>query len=277
MRKALITAGMGLVMVSQAFAVTPPGLTQAFNQLTAQVMTQQVTQQSAAQSLREEAIKRAAKVYGAQSGRTARWQQIESGLLKRSHLLAHVFHFGAMYLDQGLVQPPVLDSSRDVIQVANAGQARKRIHTVYRVLLHATFRQRPLTWQAFLLPDSLAKPTTPREALLPRTDQEKALWYDGLQQGWQQGVKEANSEFSARLDSLKQAYQGMALYTLLALRGMVAPPTLVITHQAVQRNANGQEMAVGVQQQVITQNSYFVAKPNHWRPVFYQQHFGKGA
>lgn len=226
-----------------------------------------------AQSMRNEAIQRAAIVYGAQSGLYYRWQQIQTLLLQRNELLSKVFNFGSMYLDDGLVQPPVLDMSSNVTDISNSGQVRELENNVYRVLIPAAFKSRPITWQAFLLPDSLSAPPSPRTALLPQNTYEKQLWSYYIQKGWSQGVSEANSEFETRLDALNNAYQGMVLYTMLAMRGMVAPPQIVKTTQAVQSASDGQKMAVGINEQVISSKSYFVAEPNHWKPVFYDHSF----
>ena len=61
---------------------------------------------------------------------------------------------------------------------------------------------------------------------------------------------------------------------MLAMRGMVAPPQVVKTTKTVESAADGQKMAVGIHEQVISKKSYFVAEPNHWKPVFYSHSFG---
>ena len=248
------------------------GLSRTLNQIESHI-SQANTPSNPAQSMRDNAIKRAAIVYGAQSGRFYRWQQIQSLLVKRAHLLSHVFDFSAMYLDSGLVQPPVLDIASNVTHISHAGQMRELINNVYRVLIPANFKSRPITWQSFLLPDSLAKPTSPREALLPRNDHETALWHDEIKVGWHKGIIEANSEFDTRLNSLSNAYKGMVLYTMLAMRGMVAPPHIVSINKTVDSATDGQKMAVGIHKQVIAKNSYFVAEPNRWKPVYYDHNF----
>ena len=249
------------------------GLSQALSQIENSVTQTSSAAQNPAQSMRDEAIGRAASVYGAQSGRYYRWKQIQSLLITRAHLLSRVFNFGAMYVDSGLVQPPVLDMSSNVTDISNSGQMRELINDVYRVLIPATFKSRPITWQSFLLPDSLSQPSSPRAALLPRNDHEKALWVQMIRKGWGQGIVEANSEFDTRLDSLNNAYQGMVLYTMLAMRGMVAPPRIVKTTKTVENATDGQKMAVGIHEQVISKNSYFVAEPNRWKPVYYSHNF----
>ena len=85
-------------------------------------------------------------------------EKIENALFERSDMLTRVFNFKPMYLDNGLLQPPVLDVSDNVINISDGGQTRELVHKVYRVLVPANFRQRPLNWQSFLLVDNLSKP-----------------------------------------------------------------------------------------------------------------------
>lgn len=245
----------------------------ALSQVMSSVTTDPTQPLTPAQSLRDEAIIRAATVYGAQNGLYYRWQQIEGLLRQRDHVLLRIFNFSGMYLEGGLVQPPVLDMSSNVIQISNSGQARELVDHVYRVLIPAAFKARPITWRSFLFPDTLVKPQAPSTALLAKNDHETQLWHDNIVRGWQQGVKEANSEFTTRLDSLNNAYQGMALYTFLAMRGMVAAPRIVHTDKQVKKTVDGQKMAVGIHRQVIARKSYFVAAPNHWKPIYYQHDF----
>lgn len=265
----------GVMLFMQSDAGTPQssGLSQHFHQMVQQITEKKDQAQSREQSLRDKAIARAALVYGAQSGLYYRWLDIQSLLFKRANLLSHVFNFGAMYLDHGLIQPPVLDSHSDVMKITDSGQMRTFIHHVYRVLTPATFMARPITWQVFLLPDRLSKPARPRMALLPKNAYEKKLWQYYLKKGWQQGIQGANSEFDTRLSSLNSAYQGMVLYTLFAMRGMIAPPQVVGFSQDADHNSDGRKMAVGIEQSIMTKNSYFIAKPNHWRAVFYRKPF----
>jgi len=251
----------------------PLTLNKTLEQLEKNVIETKAKKVDAENQLRNEALQRAAVVYGAQSGRYARWQQLEKDLFERSSMLANVFNFKAMYLENGLLQPPVLDISSNVTNISNSGQTRELINNVYRVLLPATFKQRPLTWESFLLPDTFSKPVFPRDILLPKNDDEKSIWKDSLAQGWRQGVEQANNEFSVRLAALDNAYQGMFLYTVLAMRGQIAPPQVVTIRKSVENSNDNQKMAVGIEQQVITQNSYFVAEPNHWKPIYYPHSF----
>lgn len=268
-----VGAAFALVCVLGMGNASADDMQTALSNVMSSVNTDTTTGATPAQSLRDEAIVRAATVYGAQNGLYYRWQHIEHLLIKRDHLLLRVFDFGGMYLDGGLVQPPVLDMSSNVTQISHSGQARELVDHIYRVLIPAAFKARPISWRSFLLPDTLAKPAAPSAALLAKNDHENALWKDNIQRGWTQGIKEADSEFSTRLDSLSNAYQGMALYTFLAMRGMVAAPHIVKTDKQVSRDVDGQKMAVGIHHQVIARKSYFVAEPNHWKPVYYQHDF----
>lgn len=226
------------------------------------------------QQLRHRAQQEAALAYGAQSGHYARWHTLERQLMARNAELSQIFNFSIFYLDKGLVQPPILDVGANITQIEPDGQRRKQIGRVYRVLAPAAFRQRPLNWQTFLLPESLRAPATPRVALLPINREERNQWDHTLRQGWEQGVLQADDEFRVRLASLQSAYQGMALYTRLAMQGMVQAPVIKHRHQAVSTTRDGQKMAVDEQRQVISKKSYFVGQPNRWQPLVYHHDFG---
>jgi len=225
------------------------------------------------QSIRNEALERAAYTYGAQSGRYYRLKQLERNLFSRIGELNSIYNFSAMYLDHGLIQPPILDVRHDVLNISHVGQMRDYVDTVYRVLVPASFKAHPLTWQSFLISNNLIKPSKPRMALLPNNENEKTLWKRLIQNGWYAGINEANAEFEARLNSLDSAYQGMVLYALLSMQGMIEPVTLKTSNQVTDTDINGQTLALGIHKQVITKSSYFIAKPNHWKALVYPQKF----
>ena len=104
--------------------------------------------------------------------------------------------------------------------------------------------------------------------------EEQDIWKNTIKKGFEQGIQQANQEFSVRVSALDNAYQGMFLYTLLAMRGQVAPPRVVISTKGVSKASDGQKMAVGVQKEVISQKSYFVSQPNYRKPIQYPYNCG---
>lgn len=276
MPKQLFIISLLVALTSTAWAdngpQTPEAAIERVNQQ-ASLVNSSGSKDKAGEELRNRAIQNAALIYGAQSGRFARWQQLQGLLHQRASQLTQIFNFKLFYLENGLLQPPVLDIGANITDIAPDGQTRRLIHRVYRVLVPATFRQQPLVWQSFLIPDALRQPALPRQALLPKNGNERNLWDNYVKQGWQNGIEQANSELDVRIASLNSAYQGMYLYTLLAMKGMIEPPKVIRRSKNIDRSSDGQKMAVGEQSQAIDKKSYFIDKPNRWKPIDYGDRF----
>ncbi len=219
-------------------------------------------------ALRREAQSAAAATYGSQAGRVARWQAIIGQLNQRDAELMRSFPFHALYLEGGALQPPILDAGRDISQINSEGTIRQLVDRVYRVTVPARFTHAPLTWRDFLLPDDLRSPAFPRETLLPRDEAEKTRWERVVKESWVTGEAQADEEFRLRVAALNSAFQGMVLYDMLAMRGMVEPPQVVrVKGPPASASEDGRRMEVGYRQDVIARATYFVADPNRWKPV----------
>jgi hypothetical protein len=217
--------------------------------------------------LRRTALREAAQVYGSQSGWAARWREVESELIKRDQKLSEVFRFNTFYLRGGVLQPPILDVGTDVSIIKNDGNLQELVDRVYRVLVPARLTHTPLTWRDFLLTNGSQAVAPPRDTLLPKDPIDRKLWDEGVRAGWAQGERQANEEFSERLTALNNAFQGMALYSMLAMRGMIEPPQVLESNEGTDASADGKTLAVNRRERVIDRESYFVGDPGRWKPI----------
>jgi hypothetical protein len=220
-----------------------------------------------AAKLRREALREAAQVYGSQSGWAARWHELEDELIKRDQKLSDVFRFNTFYLRGGVLQPPILDVGADVSVIKNDGNLQELVDRVYRVLVPARLTHTPLTWRDFLWANGTQAVAPPRDSLLPKDVVDRKIWEEGVRIGWDQGQRQANEEFAERLTALNNAFQGMALYTMLAMRGMIEPPVVLETNEGTEASADGKTLAVNRRERVIHKESYFVADPGRWQPI----------
>jgi defect-in-organelle-trafficking protein DotC len=226
-----------------------------------------VPKEDGAARLRRDALREAAQVYGSQSGWASRWRVLENQLMGRDQALSEVFRFNTFYLRGGVLQPPILDVGADVSIINEGGNLQQLIDRVYRVLVPARLTHTPLTWRDFLLPNREQTVAPPREALLPKDAKDRKLWEEGVRAGWDQGERQANEEFTERLTTLNNAFQGMALYTMLAMRGMIEPPNVLDTSEGTEVGADGKTLAVNRRERVIARESYFVGDPGRWQPL----------
>ena len=73
---------------------------------------------------------------------------------------------------------------------------------------------------------SYKKPSLPNKSLLPTNRAEAYAWDEYLQDGWKQGLRQANDIFSANLNRLKRDFTGMVLYRKLLAQDMISSPTV---------------------------------------------------
>ncbi|WP_415384882.1 type IV secretory system conjugative DNA transfer family protein [Pseudomonas aeruginosa] len=212
----------------------------------------------------------AGRNYGVQMGRYNRWLAQVEFLNQQSMKLDQGFPFGRLYLRSGTLQPPILDSAEDYRAIEDDGRLRRLVSKNYRTLVQARFRNSPLSWRDFLLPDDAGRPPLPRETLLPRSAKETELWEKAMREGWGEGRAMAIDEFDLRLEALQRGFRGMVLYRLLALHGMIDPPKVIERRPGdVVTSESGDELLIGVREELISQDAYFVSEPGRWKALDY--------
>jgi defect-in-organelle-trafficking protein DotC len=235
-----------------------------------EVPTSEMDEDEIAAINRMRILEDAGRNYGVQMGRYNRWQSQIDLFNKQAVTLDRGFPFGRLYLRNGVLQPPVLDSAEDFRAIEDDGRLRRLVDKSYRTLVQARFRNYPLTWRDFLLPENMAKPPMPRESLLPRTDEEQKRWNAAMLEGWDQGRDMAIDEADLRVEALQRGFRGIVLYRLLALHGMIDPPKVIERDNgSVIGSETGDELLIGVQEELISQDAYFVSEPGRWKSADY--------
>lgn len=217
--------------------------------------------------VRRRAIEEAAQVYGLQSGRVARWRWLIGQINRMSKELDRAFPFQALQIE-GKLQPPVLDVGSDISRIREDGRRLVQVRRMYRVKVPERFVHTPLSWLDFLQPAAVENPVFPREAMLPRNDEEMALWASVLRRSWGEGIRVADEEFLMRVAALESAFNGMVLYDMLALRGMIEPPEIaVIERGPAEVGGKGRQLAIGGHEELVARTAYFVGDVNQWKPI----------
>lgn len=274
--RALALFAAGAVLVSTAWAAEPPveslptqddamkGIEAA-----AHAAEKKGDKDNAEEAMRQRSMLEAARNYGVQMGRYNRWVRLQEVVNFASVELDQGFRFQALYLRNGTLQPPVLDMADEYQAIEDDGRMRRMVSETYRTLVQARFRNTPLTWRDFLIPEDLAKPPLPRDSLLP-IGSEKDSWRKRMEEGWTEGEDMASDEFGLRVESMQRAFRGMVLYRLLARHGMIQPPRIVENRPGeVITSEAGDKMVIGTREEVVEQDSYFVAEPYRWKPLDY--------
>lgn len=185
--------------------------------------------------IREMALKETALSIGAQSGLAMRAKKINKALTRNARHLDQVYDFTALILEHN-VMPPVLLSGRNTVNLADAQTIRVSDRT-YKVSKQAHFISVPPTWRQYIWMD-YKKPEVPHLSLLPKTKDERRLWRKFVEQGWNNGIEQANNILEERLARLQEDFLGMIRYRKLLAMNMVSPPYVANTDLGVTGDAN---------------------------------------
>ncbi len=190
-------------------------------------------------SIRLEAVRDTARSLGARSGLAYRGGEINKSLYAEEEHLNSIFHFHALLLDDNVL-PPVLVESRDSLTVSSPNVLRVADRN-YRIIRQARFVTLAPTWRDYLIMDDV-RPPLPDDSLWPKTDEEQEVWEEEVEEGWFEGIKQADLIYTENLARLKRDYQGMIRYRMLLAQNMVSAPQ--VAHRQLGVTGGGEELSI---------------------------------
>jgi defect-in-organelle-trafficking protein DotC len=214
---------------------------------------------------REETLHQAGLAYGAQGGLAARAFALNEMLRRYEVMLDSVYDFGPLVLHHGgsqiLMRPPVVSQAQMAFALGDAGQVARETACVYSITREAQLASAPPNWRSYLVRD-WGWPRRPADAVLPRTEQEAAVWNKFVAEGWAQGEKQGVEIFLSDLGRLQRDIVGMARYRVLLRAGVVENPKVVFENSAV--NGGGAELRAGDSIVRITEQKGLRANKDAW-------------
>ena len=186
---------------------------------------------------RADMLQTAALTYGAQGGLAAESFAINQMLQRYEPQLDAAFNFAPLVLQVGdgqtLMRPPVVTSAQMAFALADNGQIARETSCIYQITEEAQLASAPPNWRSYLV-RSWSPPMKPTDAVLPRTKQEAAFWSLWVAQGWAAGETQAVDIYQDDLGRLERDLVGMARYRVLLRAGLVEPPVVAFSDQAVE-------------------------------------------
>jgi defect-in-organelle-trafficking protein DotC len=158
---------------------------------------------------------------GAKGGLAFRAKEINAISLKHTNLLQRIFNFYGMLLDDNVLAP-VLAEGRKNLGVANNTTLRTADRN-YEIVAQARFVTAPPTWRDYLILN-YDPPEKPDSMLLPRNQAEQIVWKKYIHEGWEAGIKQADTIFEENVARLARDYKGMIIYRSLLAQNMVSLP-----------------------------------------------------
>lgn len=214
--------------------------------------------------IRIKALKETALTIGAQSGLAYRSKQIDQTLDQNNKQLSQIFNFNGLMLNHNIL-PPVLTQSNQSLNLSSPDVIRISDHT-YKIIQQARFVTTPPTWRDYLWLN-FTTPTLPDRTLLPKNDQEREIWVNYIDLGWQNGIKQADDIYANGLAALQRDYKGMMLYRELLDQNMVSKPFVASSNMGITSNENNTEIRINDQVLRITAEPSLKANSKQWKPV----------
>lgn len=208
---------------------------------------------------RLQSIQVAAASLGSQAGLAARTAQIQRALAGRAREFDRAFNFGALLLEPGFL-PPVVSEGRNSYNQPNDNEARAS-DWVFKIERPARIVSATPTWRTYLLGNSTPA-VRPDNSVLPKTKEEKQLWDEWAQKGWDEGARLADQNFEANLARLKQDFEGMVRFKTLYEQGLVSKPRLARANLGV--TGGGDEMAINDRIIRVTEKAALDANKGNW-------------
>lgn len=218
--------------------------------------------------IRMNALRDTAVTVGAQAGLAWRAEEIRCMLKEQTRTLDHIYNFRGLML-RNSVLPPVMAEGRQDLNIADCDSIRTA-DAVYRILSRPCFVTAPPHWRDYIWL-KYEQPEEPNASLLPKTKEEAKIWNCYVRKGWQQGIEQAESIFSANLARLNRDYKGMVLYHKLYAQNMVSEPFVAKSNLGV--TGDSHEMRVNDSILRITATSQLNTNAHTWKaPVWSERH-----
>lgn len=208
------------------------------------------------------ALQQTAVSLGAQSALAWTSKGINVALEREEKNLNRAFNFRGLLLNHSVL-PPVLTEGRDALNL-DAPTTLRLADKVYKLESPPRFVTAPPTWREYVWM-TYAAPERPNASLMPRDKEEQKAWDKSYEQGWKDGVLQANQIFSENMGRLKRDYAGMILYRKLLAQNMVTAPFVAKSDLGVTGDAN--ELRINDQVLRITSTSKLVPNSKKWRSV----------
>jgi defect-in-organelle-trafficking protein DotC len=217
--------------------------------------------------IRADAMREGALSYGARGGLASRTFEIQRRLAEYDLSMSKTYDFNRLLIAEAsglLVEPPVVSEADRAVIVKAGGQTAAVADRVYRINHIARIVTSSRNWRLYLERDwGVVDP--PPDVLLPRTEEERAIWRDYVKKGWDEGVKQAEEIFEADLDRMSADYVGMIRYRELLAQKMISPPFTLADDRGV--TGGGSEMRVGDRGVSITGQSQLNPRSGEWIPA----------
>ncbi len=218
-------------------------------------------------NIRRDAVVEAAVSYGARAGLAWRTYEIRQEIEQRARYLDKVFDFSSLLIPAPsglLIEPPIVSEGINAMIIETDGQEAAVSDRIYNIVNNARIVSAPRNWRTYLERE-YGNVDPPPDILRPENAEERAIWIEQVNKGWEEGVRQADEIFEEDLNLLNADFQGMIRYRLLLSQGMISAPFSLLTDRGV--TGGGDEMRIGDRAVQITGRPQLMTGFDEWQPA----------
>ncbi|MCY9866131.1 type IV secretory system conjugative DNA transfer family protein [Vibrio coralliirubri] len=200
--------------------------------------------------------------YGAQVALRNTLLVVQNNIEREASSLEANYNFSNYMLHKNTVVPPVINLSKDGIEVTDTKFSK--FDYKYTIRQQAKFSSRVphyrdyLSFQQYSVRD-------PSMFNIPLTPNELTHWMNGIYDGWKRGEMQAKIEIDNAISKLKLDFMGMVRYHMLLQKKMVSEP--VITKSTLGLSGDKNDIEVGVINFVMDGAPVFELDMKNWTPL----------
>lgn len=213
-------------------------------------------------NLRNDAIYESVYAYSFQKGFSYYNNILLEDLEKIDAKLHKIFDFSFVSYDNMLILPPVLEKSNKNFEVLNDSKAVAS-DVSFKIAKKARLIAKPASWRDYLY-KKYEKAIAIDKALYPVTAQEKEIWDNAAEKGWEDGRSYSKEIFAINLSKLKRDYRGMLLFKKLEKMNMISRP--IVTKGEYNIKVGDTFLDVNQKVFTITMPSFFNQEVQKWKP-----------
>ena len=190
---------------------------------------------------RTQSLLNQARSIGIKAGMNWELAVIKKGVQENERDLDTIYDFSNLMIKR-LVVPPVITESRDLYN-QDGDYAIRLSGAMYKIESQARFSSTPPNWRQYLVFPSVdtSKQQVPA-GLMPKTSLEQGAWKEAIEEGWKDGIEQADHMMEHGFDELNRDFTGMLRFHKFMAQGKVSMP--VVAYDDIPVTKNGNTMAV---------------------------------
>ena len=258
-------------MLFFAFVYTCPALAsvpeplQNLSDMTSEIREQQEEEEAKNQEnqLRYDAIRQAGMTAAIQMAVKFRYGQLNEKLESIAKDLDKL-DISLLLIHSGKVMPPVIREAKRALHIKDSTHSVSSAQ-VYEILEPEKIVINTPTWRQYLIRNYDAVEEI-HDLLLPKNEDEQAIWKKAVAQGWKIGLKQADSVFSSNLNRFIRDFLGLITYHRLALQGVVSVSKVEKGKYGIR--VNGKTLNIDQREFRITEPTKF-NEVEKWTPIIH--------